>query len=96
MKFQAFYLSWKNISHNLVTVNKVEQSTGACHATAAAIKVQQVLQLPWGFNLLLVVNGDMQKHQDHTRRNPSRGSWRLVVTSTDPHFPPTGMTKIRT
>ena len=36
LKFQAYYLSWKNISHNLGTVNEVLQSTGACHAAAAA------------------------------------------------------------
>ena len=35
LKFQAFYLSWKNISHNLWTLNQVIQSTGACCDAAA-------------------------------------------------------------
>ena len=36
LKFQAFHPSWKNVSHNLGTVNDVLQSTGAHHAAAAA------------------------------------------------------------
>ena len=35
LKFQAFYLSWKNVSCNLETVNQVAQSTGACCAAGA-------------------------------------------------------------
>ena len=88
LKFQALYLSWKNISHNLVTVNEVLQSTGACHAAATAatiLRVQPILQLPLRLNLLLVVNEDMQKHQEEESHQ-----------STGPHFPPTDMTKTRT
>ena len=71
LKFQAFYLPQKNISHNLGTVNQVYNQLGVI--MLLLLRVQQVLQLPQGFNLLLVVNGDMQKTPGSYKKTPVKG-----------------------